>query len=468
MQRLLALICVALALILLGLGAVRLVLAGTRPPSNPLLPSAVAVDSVPAPSATSPPTPSATPTALPTSTRIPTVTAIPSPTPTMVPPLSDRFAAAPRDQVTEIRSGVIHIRRVTDAPLRINLLLLDLHDPRLSLGVGLHEGRLSGRARTSTLARQAGALAAVNGDLFSDQGLPQGLTIIDGAVAIAPKHRATFALSREHTPFIGYFTNQWTWQAEVRTDSAGHPVTLLNSPCPLDQICLFNRFAVAVPARAGDVKVLIWPDGRVERVLRETQVRVNGGMQLLQGTGAGARWLLEHAEVGRRLELQITTEPPLRQFSHAISGGPIILRDGAFVQDCMCALRDCRLTAEPQANLLCEDFTTEWKNTHYQWVRMPRTGIGYDREGRTLILATVDGYQPGYSRGITQEDFALLLAEFGADTAMELDGGGSATMWLDGRLVSHPPPEYGERYVANALLVFWNDALPVRRVVTER
>lgn len=348
------------------------------------------------------------------------------------------------------------------------MLLFDLQKPGFRVGVALNEGGLTGRQRTSNLAVQYAALAAVNGDLFSDNGLPQGLTIIDGRVVTAPKHRATFAWRASGEPFIGYFTDEWTWQAEVRAGPAVHPLTLLNTPCPQGQICMFNDFSASVPAREGDIKVLLDNMGTVIDVLAGQRVKISPGRRVLQGSGAGATWLREHATLGERLDITIGTDPALSDFSYAISGGPIILRNGEFVADCLCALRDCSATARPSARLLCEDFSTDWKIKHYDWVRMPRTGIGFDAARQTLIVAVADGYQPGYSRGITQAEFAALLREFGAYSAMELDGGGSATMWLDGRVVNRPPPEYGERYVANALLFYRDPPLPAPRATNRK
>ena len=58
----------------------------------------------------------------------------------------------------------------------------------------------------------------------------------------------------------------------------------------------------------------------------------------------------------------------------------------------------------------------------------PRTAVGLDRSGRTLILVVVDGRQPGYSQGVTLAELAQILLENGAFTAMNLDGGGSSTL----------------------------------------
>lgn len=58
----------------------------------------------------------------------------------------------------------------------------------------------------------------------------------------------------------------------------------------------------------------------------------------------------------------------------------------------------------------------------------PRTLIGVDQGGRTLLLLIIDGRQPGYSEGATLREAAELFATLGAHTAIQLDGGGSSTL----------------------------------------
>ncbi|MGH9820300.1 MAG: phosphodiester glycosidase family protein, partial [Pyrinomonadaceae bacterium] len=50
-------------------------------------------------------------------------------------------------------------------------------------------------------------------------------------------------------------------------------------------------------------------------------------------------------------------------------------------------------------------------------------------------------------------DLAALLLDLGATDAMNLDGGGSTTMFLDGSVVNHPSDKEGERAVSDALVV---------------
>ena len=68
-------------------------------------------------------------------------------------------------------------------------------------------------------------------------------------------------------------------------------------------------------------------------------------------------------------------------------------------------------------------------------------------------MVTVDGRQPGVSVGMTLQELAEYLLSLGATDAMNLDGGGSTTMFLDGRVVNTPSDKEGERKVSDAILV---------------
>jgi exopolysaccharide biosynthesis protein len=51
-------------------------------------------------------------------------------------------------------------------------------------------------------------------------------------------------------------------------------------------------------------------------------------------------------------------------------------------------------------------------------------------------------------------ELAAFLLELGATDAMNLDGGGSTTMFLDGKVMNKPSDKEGERNVSDAILVF--------------
>lgn len=85
--------------------------------------------------------------------------------------------------------------------------------------------------------------------------------------------------------------------------------------------------------------------------------------------------------------------------------------------------------------------------------RHPRTAVAKLKNGKFLMVA-VDGRQPGVSVGMSLQELAEMLLEMGAVDAMNLDGGGSTTMFLKDKVVNHPSDKEGERKVGSAILVF--------------
>lgn len=82
----------------------------------------------------------------------------------------------------------------------------------------------------------------------------------------------------------------------------------------------------------------------------------------------------------------------------------------------------------------------------------PRTAMGMSRDGQTVWLVVVDGRSTA-SEGMTCEQLAELMQELGAWTALNLDGGGSSTLWFDSLGVVNEPSDGSERVVSNHLAV---------------
>ena len=86
----------------------------------------------------------------------------------------------------------------------------------------------------------------------------------------------------------------------------------------------------------------------------------------------------------------------------------------------------------------------------------PRVAVGL--VGTKLLLLVIDGRQSGYSEGATAKELADLLVERGVSVAIQLDGGGSATMVAQGRGILNSPIDCRipgrERHVANHLGIF--------------
>jgi exopolysaccharide biosynthesis protein len=81
-----------------------------------------------------------------------------------------------------------------------------------------------------------------------------------------------------------------------------------------------------------------------------------------------------------------------------------------------------------------------------------RTAIGLSQDRRTLTLFTVD--VRGGSEGMRLSEVAnVLIRDFGAFDALNLDGGGSTTMVIGSEIVNKPSDATGPRPVSDAILV---------------
>lgn len=87
------------------------------------------------------------------------------------------------------------------------------------------------------------------------------------------------------------------------------------------------------------------------------------------------------------------------------------------------------------------------------WLRHPRTALGLSRDRKTLWLVVVDGRTEA-SRGMTCSELGTLLHELGAWDAINLDGGGSSELFVEGLGVVNEPSDRREREVGNHLALF--------------
>lgn len=86
-------------------------------------------------------------------------------------------------------------------------------------------------------------------------------------------------------------------------------------------------------------------------------------------------------------------------------------------------------------------------------VRHPRTALGLSADKKKLILVVVDG-RSSIAVGMTCSEVGALLKSLGAAEGMNLDGGGSSAMYVQGFGTVNRPSDGQERVVGNHLAVF--------------
>jgi exopolysaccharide biosynthesis protein len=110
--------------------------------------------------------------------------------------------------------------------------------------------------------------------------------------------------------------------------------------------------------------------------------------------------------------------------------------------------------------LILEGKTVKFISNTFNDKRFSRTGAGLTKNNH-LLLITVDGNSE-QSAGMTIAEFAQIFKAFNCINALNLDGGGSTTMWIKGEpdsgIVNHPTDNkkfdhYGETKIANAIIL---------------
>ena len=81
----------------------------------------------------------------------------------------------------------------------------------------------------------------------------------------------------------------------------------------------------------------------------------------------------------------------------------------------------------------------------------PRSAIGYNENG-DVVMMVVDGRQVD-SRGVYLKELALLMSQFKCREALNLDGGGSSALFVDGNLVNRPIGLSTQREVMSSIAV---------------
>lgn len=81
--------------------------------------------------------------------------------------------------------------------------------------------------------------------------------------------------------------------------------------------------------------------------------------------------------------------------------------------------------------------------------------MGYRADG-TLVLLIVDGRQVA-SRGVYLEELAAMMLELGCIEAINLDGGGSSTLVVNGTLLNRPEGNTSQREIMSAIVLTCHD-----------
>ncbi|MDB5097331.1 MAG: PhosphodieSPTER glycosidase [Cyanobacteria bacterium RYN_339] len=323
-------------------------------------------------------------------------------------------------------------RWTASGPMRVRALRLDPRRVRLAPAIASPGSEHMGLATVSRLARAHGAIAAVNAGFFSPKtGQPQGMLVMSHNM-----------VSRTMLDRPGIWFDK-DGAAQIRVEKPSASVRLddgrqircqaVNEPPGHNRVVLYTAHHGRTTHTFADEsrwEYAVAPDGRVVAEGHGNMgIPLGGWVVSGQGTGAG---LLKRAMAfGKTVKIQFNLRPEVRD---AMGGGPTLLEHG-----------NVHVLARQQ---------------HFRpdvaYGRAPRTAVGLTEDGKYMLVC-IDGHQPGYSVGATLTELAWTMKDLGATEALNLDGGGSSTLWMQGHTINRPS-DGSERPISTALLVVPREA----------
>lgn len=376
---------------------------------------------------------------------------------------------------------------VKEGPWAIHVVSIDLAARRYAVEGARAHGAMLGRERVTDMvqrlrARHDTPLVAINADFFSLRtGEVENNTVIrgewvKGAVITDSPHDAfdnahtQFAVDDRGRPLIGRFELHakasagqrrerliginyrpprnpglvlYTPWFGARTPRAGdvtqQPVVRQPTPAELqeDSVRALSLAAAREALEVSLIRVTAGSGEPVYRVRPRTLTRGGGSSIPLDGavlsaTGSAAAFVNDLSRTGAtvRITAQLGMHPaPPRT---VVGGWPRLVVDGA--------------------NVGVKADSLEGTFPRFSSARHPRSAVAMTRDSSTLMLVVVDGRRP-WSVGMSLAELADQLIALGAFQAMNLDGGGSSTLWVRGTIVNYPSDPTGERPVGNALII---------------
>ena len=344
------------------------------------------------------------------------------------------------DRPAEHGSGVNYAHYdIEDVPWSIHVVKMDRSRAELRFETTLGQSNMLGMAVVSEQVKMLPSelgrpMAAVNGDFYKSHskypGDPEGLQIIRGELVSGPSStRSCFWIDATGNP---HHTNVLSRFTATLPDGKAVPFGL-NEERPNDDFVLYTGANGTSTRTSGGVELILthgaetnWLPLHIGQSFTATvrQVRSGGDAPLLRDTivlsaGSKVAPFLVGVKPGDKVKISTATTPVLTGCNLALGGGPALVRGGQPVV---------------------------FKGLQ---PRHPRVALGWNKD--SFFIVEVDGRQKN-SVGMSFPELVTYMIKIGCTEAINLDGGGSATMWVYGNVMSSPS-EGRERPAANALIV---------------
>lgn len=158
-------------------------------------------------------------------------------------------------------------------------------------------------------------------------------------------------------------------------------------------------------------------------------------------TDSSARYPLASQEPVQYIKDSIATLKPSQfnapvhwrkwKMQTAVGGGPVLVQNGVY-----------KVTNNEEQKFAGKGLTD----------KHPRTAMGYTRNGELIVLA-VEGRAPGKAEGASLKQLAEIFVSLGCEEALNLDGGGSSCLLINGKETIKPSDKEGQRPVPAVFMI---------------
>ncbi|HEY1726881.1 MAG TPA: phosphodiester glycosidase family protein [Candidatus Baltobacteraceae bacterium] len=322
--------------------------------------------------------------------------------------------------------------------LAIFVSSVDTKNPTVSINSALADDHVtSGGERTSTMGQRTGAVMGIDGDYFDIGGsyAPQGVLVISGKLLRSPTKRYAMTVHRgNHVTF-----DEYTFDGKAVDGEHTIPIHDFNVYPPGKVGIVTPAFGKLQPHIGTTFVALDAVPGTTPGENGEYRVTRVGPIEGVQpatmGLAFGRYAEAKPPRVGDTIQLEYHLTPDYNDIVTAEGGGPLMVRDGQFLED-------------PDAPA---------KDEHD--VRWPVVGVGRLADD-SLLFFEVDGRWPDISVGMTRPEFGDLMVRYHVVDGFAMDSGGSAGIVSripgdkEVSVRSHPSDQSWERYVTDAIFVY--------------
>jgi exopolysaccharide biosynthesis protein len=346
-------------------------------------------------------------------------------------------------------------KEISGLKVKMNLLRLDLKRVRLDVHHALDKA--IGLETTSSIATRHGGVAAINSGFFrldksEFAGDAAGVLVIDRRLlSESTNNRVAVGIINRKRQTEVYFGHN-DLDIDLRRDKfSGAQVDGINRQRKNDEVIVYTpEFGKKTPDEKSAFELIV----RKNKVIA---VQKGGNNEIPKDgfvVSAEDESPLDQLTVGSKIKAVKITSTAMYDFQ------PDIEKEKQRVAQLLMFERSVLFQLEDVTNGVPQlirngkiDITWEQEKTTKSFVetRHPRTAVAKLKDGKFLMI-TVDG-RSELSGGLILYDLADYLLSIGAVDAMNLDGGGSTTMFLDGKVVNTPSDKEGERKVGDAIVV---------------